>query len=195
MIENILTKPSIRILREMLAVPNREFNVNELSELTGFSGGHFVNTLNNLVIYGLIKKTRINRYKIIISPLIESFNIIFKYEYEKLQQIHSNEKNIISDFLTIILRKFSDINEIILFGSVARGFYSNSSDIDILIIKNNIDNKVELEISKITSRFKRNIQVFLHTEKEFSTSNDELFNQIKREGISLTKLFSELDKF
>ncbi len=79
------------------------------------------------------------------------------------------------------------IKKVFLFGSYAKGNYSNSSDIDICIIAKNIKNSYlsMLKIAPYTVDINLKIEAVVFSEKEF---NEEptygLLKQIKETGIA-----------
>lgn len=192
MIENILSsKTNIRIIRLFIKYPNRNFTSVEISKYTDSKGGNLHRALRKLTIYEIIRKEG-NTYRIHYNnPLVQALVKIFKKEKVHFQNIDQKELNIISDLTNELLKKYSDITEIILFGSVARGMYSKSSDIDIMILKEKVSNKIELDITKILSKYDRPIQFFIHTPKDFKESKEEMIKEVKKEGIKVTKIFSE----
>ena len=92
------------------------------------------------------------------------------------------------DFSSFLIQKIKDksiINNIILFGSVAREEADIGSDIDIFILSNE---KKELNLKEYEKKLETEIQIFLHTKKEFENmkkSNKGLLNNILN-GIKLS---------
>ncbi len=193
MIENILaSKVNIRIIRLLLTYPNKDFSAGEIEKYTESKGGNLHRALRKLSIYELIIKEK-NAYKINYSnQLVQTLNTIFEKEKKYFQNIDQKELNILSEFTNELFKKYSDIKEIILFGSVARGMYSEKSDIDIMIIKEKMNTKTELETTKLAKKYKKKIQFFIHTPKEFKESKEPMMKEAKKEGISLTRTFSNL---
>ncbi len=190
MIENILgSKINIRIIKFLINYPNREFSTSEIEKFARARGGNLNRSLRKLTICSvLIKQGKL--YKINYSnSIIQSLIKIFEKEKNVFQNIDEKELNILSDFTNELLKKYSDIKEIILFGSVARGMYSEKSDLDLMVIKEKISQKIELEITNLIKKYERKIQCFLHTPKEFKNSEEQLFKEVKKEGIIITKLF------
>ena len=108
-------------------------------------------------------------------------------ERKDLHYLDYDTKIIISEFLRQI--DFQEIDNILLFGSHARGTASVRSDIDLAIsFKKEIKNELEITkiIQNIKNRFSREIQVHYFTVKEFASKN-KLAEEIKSEGISLTR--------
>jgi len=83
-----------------------------------------------------------------------------------------------------------DLDELILFGSVAKEQYSPESDIDIVLITNNKKLSSEL-FSNFRSRILMDYGVIINslyiTAAEFDKSIDPIYRTIKQEGIILWK--------
>lgn len=191
MIENILgSKVNIRIMRLLLSYPNKDFLISEIEKYTGAKGGNLYRALRKLKTYGIIIKNS-NLYRVNFShQLIQSLNSIFEKEKKYFQNIDQKELNIISDLTNELLKHYTDIEDIILFGSVSRGMYSDKSDLDLMVIKQKTSNRIELDVAKIRKKYARKIQLFFHTPKEFNESKEPLIKEVKREGISITSIFS-----
>ncbi|MEA3515286.1 MAG: nucleotidyltransferase domain-containing protein [Nanoarchaeota archaeon] len=192
MIDIILSnRTNLRIIRFLMKFPNKYFSVKEIGKYTGLKGGNLYLTIRKLKLMGIIldekdglRKFKINAQNQIYPRIKEMFSI----ENSKLQDIEDIELNLISDFVSEVLKRYKDVSSVILFGSVARGFYKPESDIDLLILKDKVNNKIEMEITNI-AKGERRLQIHLHTPKEFA-SNEPLFKEIRKEGIDLLKIFS-----
>lgn len=195
MIETILSsKTNIRIIKFLSFQPNKYFTIKEIENWAYVKGGNLRRALRKLEAFDIIiADPDMNklRYKIkTTNHIYQSLKILFEVESERFQGIQQKEINIMADFVNELYKKYDDIYDIILFGSVARGLYSNRSDIDILILKDEKSTNIEMEIIKIKEKFERKIQFFIHTPEEYKTLNEPLFKEIKNEGISLIKLFN-----
>lgn len=105
-----------------------------------------------------------------------------------------NIKDILQEFkeqLKIIYK--DNLKDIILFGSLARGKFSAESDVDILIILNNIASyeeefnkvfKVERDIEKKYDD-KILISSVLATQKNYNLRLEPIYLNVQREGISI----------
>lgn len=112
----------------------------------------------------------------------------------------SNNHNLTEDHKTAILRyieilktKYKDkISQVVLFGSFAKGEYDEESDIDILVVLKNGDNKLRDEISMAAFEIILSYNIILSPividKKTFvwhKKFKDPLYNSIKRDGIDL----------
>ena len=184
-------KANLRIMRFLIRFPNKYFSVKDISRYTLLKGGNLYLTIRKLKLMGIILEDRdgLVRFKINAqNQFYAQMKDTFSIENRRLQNIEDSELNVIADFMTEILKKYGDVSSVILFGSVARGFYKPESDIDLLVIKDKVNNKIEMEITHL-AKSKRKFQIHLHTPKEFA-SDEPLFKEIKKEGIDLLKIFS-----
>lgn len=111
------------------------------------------------------------------------------------KKLTKNQINALSDYLTILKKKYRDkIVDVLLFGSVARGDYDEESDIDILVIVKNGENRLRDEVSMASYEpMLRNDVVISSLVMDEMMYNwhrkykDPLYKVIKREGINLWK--------
>lgn len=90
-------------------------------------------------------------------------------------------------FLSNLFQKYSSINEVIIFGSRAKGNYKNGSDVDLAIKSITIANQ---EINEIDDELNENSNLpykfdIVHYEK---IQTPELKDHIDRVGVSLFKI-------
>jgi predicted nucleotidyltransferase len=112
---------------------------------------------------------------------------------EMALNLTEKQKVTISQYLEILHKKYRNIIlQVILFGSAARGELDEESDIDILVILKNGDNKLRDEISMASFEMILNNNVILSPivmdKKTFEWHKrykDPLYNSIKRDGINL----------
>ncbi len=130
MLENILgTKSKIRILRELSSNQNRDFSVEDLAKATGMSYGTIHPAIKELAACRAVLVKKVGGSKIY---RINSSHIMFNELDKLLEREKTAFKDIASEFAEKIEKK--GIENIILFGSVARGDTSYVGDIDILVI-------------------------------------------------------------
>lgn len=92
---------------------------------------------------------------------------------------------IAKDFATKI--KSDDINQIILFGSVARGDDDENSDIDILIVSSNtekIQEDIDEEVVEVILETNQLISAHLISSDRFNkTKNNSFLRNVFRDGV------------
>ncbi len=96
------------------------------------------------------------------------------------------KKRALEAFLEELKGKFGDrIEEIIVFGSYARGDYDEESDIDVMIVGNiPFDEVVDIS-TKVLLRYGELISPIIVSPEEFRRRDDSLMRTIKREGIKV----------
>ncbi|MDI6785514.1 MAG: nucleotidyltransferase domain-containing protein [bacterium] len=98
------------------------------------------------------------------------------------------EHNILQEIIMRISRDF-DPEKIILFGSYSYGKLTVDSDIDLLIIKENVKSKrnTAVKIRKVLRGLKKPFDIIVTTPKEFEFFSKEWINSVyaeaKRKGI------------
>lgn len=85
-------------------------------------------------------------------------------EMTRLERLPKNISNIIVDLLSVLLNKPIIT---IIFGSYAKGNYTKESDLDVLLVFNEIDKEVEEKAKLISSRYSLKIRPVYLSWKEF----------------------------
>jgi len=167
-----------KILSELFENSEKEFHIRLLARMTHLNPNTISSITDKLEQEGLVKKQLDNERKIkIIRPNIESG--LFKLE----KKIY-NLKKISNSGLIEYLNKKLGYPALFLFGSYAKGENHSDSDIDIFVV---VDKKETIDLSVFEKKLKAEIQIFLHTKKEFKkleVSNPELINNVLN-GIKL----------
>ena len=112
---------------------------------------------------------------------------------QKLAHLEANERIAVLEFVQLLRETFgSIIHEVILFGSKARGVQTNESDIDILIVLDNISFEIKKAISELAAKENLKHNVLISTIRyesaawENSLVRQSPFGQaIRNEGIWL----------
>ncbi len=130
MLENILgSRSKIKLLREMVRNEEREYCLEDLVKATKQSFGTVHPALGSLVESRIVVVRKMGRSKL--------------YRVNKRHVLYERTRDLIlaeRDGYLDIAREFSEglekkhIRNIILFGSVARGDFTERSDIDVLVV-------------------------------------------------------------
>jgi len=89
----------------------------------------------------------------------------------------------LDEFLRIVEAKFADsVEEVILFGSYARGDYEEDSDIDVLIVGNIDFDKLMDVITDILLKHGELISPVVIKPEEFKRRKDSFIKTVLREG-------------
>lgn len=87
-----------------------------------------------------------------------------------------------------IFSKYAEVDQVVLYGSRAKGNYKPSSDIDLTIkgsINLSILNRIEQEIDNLNTPYTFDISIFNHI------SNTDLLSHIERVGI---EFYSQMNR-
>lgn len=94
-------------------------------------------------------------------------------------------KDYILESIINVFTKNLKVEEVLLYGSRAKGNYKNGSDIDLTLIGKDIDilelNKILLDLDELYLPYSFDISIFEKIE------NKELINHINRVGITIYK--------
>ena len=182
-------KSSWRILELLFETPRKMVSRMELFKHTLLGNAPLSEGLQRLTASSILikeKKGKKESYSLNMgNENVLLLRELWEKERKNLHYLDYDIKIIISEFLRQI--DFFGIENILLFGSHARGTASVNSDIDIAVI---FKEKVvgEIEITRITKlikeKFGKEIQMHYFVEKNFP-GKDKLAKEIKREGISL----------
>lgn len=194
-IEQLLSSPSkIKILRTLIE-KNSARSLYELVKDTGLSIGIIHRELLEFRKIGIVfialkeKKQEFyrinqdNRYYRLLRALFSE-----EKEVDRVDKTYLTVWNTIEILVRKLVKKFSNIKEIFLFGSMATGSARYDSDIDILVVaeKEFKEQKSILEETReINKKINNKINISFSTENEFKMSKSPLANEVKKEGIRL----------
>jgi predicted nucleotidyltransferase len=108
-------------------------------------------------------------------------------------ELNENQREALSRYIAILRLKYKkQISKVILFGSVARGDSDLESDIDLLIVTADGDQKLKDEISMACFDIILETEIILsplvmdgETYEWHKNYRDPLYNNIQRDGIDL----------
>ncbi|WP_430974051.1 nucleotidyltransferase domain-containing protein [Sunxiuqinia rutila] len=87
------------------------------------------------------------------------------------------------DSLADVFRKYANIEQVILYGSRAKGNYFEGSDIDLTLVGDNLDfsdlQRISVDIDQLNLPYLVDISIFR------TLSNNQLIDHIKRVGITI----------
>ncbi len=112
-----------------------------------------------------------------------------------LYRLTKEQKAAVFAYLRILQEKYRDkIEQVVLFGSVARGEFDEESDVDIMIVLKNGSRRLRDEISMASFDLILRNNVILSpmvmdrkTYEWHKKYRDPLYNSIKKDGIDLWK--------
>lgn len=186
MLEKILgSKSKIKILRTLFGNLERDFSMEDIVNITGMSYGTVHPSIKDLADSRIIVTRKIGRSKIYN---INQKHVIFTQLKGLLQTEASIFKDKAQEFSESI--KKDGIENIILFGSVARGEVIDAGDIDLLIIYTNP--KIKPPIQELSGKFLEEYDIVISpiflTKKEVKEclrKFDDFILRVLDEGIIL----------
>lgn len=158
----LFTTTQQRVLALLFGQPNRSFFAGELIELTGSGSGAVQRELQRLTSSGLVTVRRIGKQKHYqANPDCPVFDELCALVRKTIAMVEP-----IRQALAPLAGK---IARALLYGSVARGMDTASSDIDLLVVADDLTlEKLYSALAPVEARLDRKISPTLYTIREFS---------------------------
>jgi predicted nucleotidyltransferase/predicted transcriptional regulator len=180
-----MVKNHSKIIRVLIERQEEELNISKLSKYSGIDYKNVYSIVKDLENKGLITVKIFGKTKKI--ALIKKVHpLIFEAEYLRREEFLNRNKN-----LLILYKRLSELDfpfVVLLFGSYAKGKVTKHSDIDLLIISNEKESKIQevlnlfpLRIHPIFISFE-DFNKMLKT-KEFNVVSEAIKNNIILIGI------------
>jgi len=168
MLELLNSKIKMKILKFLVKNNKKELILSDIATLLKISKSRTSEVLKALENNNIVKSKHIGK-SIIYSLNLDNENT--KFILDIVKKSESKMEKILEEFISECKKKFGkDLISIILFGSYARGTYKETSDIDLLIIVNNLsknwienDKLIEDIEIKFIKKYDINIQSILTT--------------------------------
>lgn len=161
-----------KVLVMFFEYPHKEFHIRQLARATKLHPNTIMTITSKLARDGFIEKVKSHEKHLVI---MKAKTDLLLYKLRKqAYNIEKIYKSGLIDFLNAELAHPT----IMLFGSYAKAENHERSDIDIFVIA---DEKKELNVNKFEKVLNAEVQLFLHTKKEFSKlkkTNPELVNNV-----------------
>lgn len=182
------SRAKAKILEKLLQQPAKEWTGNELAKRAGVSSPQAQHVLRALERHDLafsrpVGKSRIwtlNRKHVFVPHLQAMLDIRTNFQTAFLEALRTE----------LSRARFLEIRELTLFGSVARGDDQSDSDADIFIRVSDPHaveevRQASLAVSvQLMDQFGKVAMPLVLSEKEMSSSNPRLLENIRREGIT-----------
>ncbi len=185
MITQVFNKDILKILTIFSISPGSRFLRKELKEKTKLNNINLDKVINILINSDLIKKE-----KRFFSLNLDNAKFIIELvsnEYKRLKELPFYVYFSIIE-IVFFLSKLKKI-DVYLFGSYAKLIFKDTSDIDIAIVSDKINDKGKKELNKIIgkleSKYKKNIEIHYFTKDFYKNKKDPLVKEILRNGIKL----------
>lgn len=186
-------KSAWRILMLYSETPGAGFTRQDIRKHTKLGNKAISFALKRLVAFDILVKN-----KEILPLSIYKLNKENKYSKDIINLLQNERKDLnhLPYSQSIIVREFSrevidatEILNIYLFGSVAKGTYRNDSDVDFAIKVKERTPKDDLIINaivdKLSEKLNRKIQCFILTQEQFKNKKVKLVEEILKHGIKL----------
>lgn len=186
--QTLMKQKRLKVLNTLLQNRDQDFTISELSEKSdvGYKTTHgLVGKLENFGIINVEEKggskwVSLNQN----SPYIDALENLGSIDSQPLREVAEQ-------YAEEVKAKFSEINLVILFGSVLHGLPTDESDIDILILVDSEADQEEIEdaVWTVRDRYEReenvNISPIVMSRKKFelNAENREPFeSKVKQKG-------------
>ena len=167
------------ITKTLFEYPKRQWSCSALEEISKLPHTTVFRALKGLVHHGIIKQSKINK-KDLMYELVDSQISAELKRALNLEKITA--KSIAMDFVNKI--KFKKIKAVVFYGSSFKGTLKAESDIDILVVANKKDNKLNKEIleiaANISSKANKSISAVIMSAKQINREkNSQFLNSVK----------------
>ena len=196
MLDNLLgNKTNILVLRFLTKFQNQFFPIEEIANEVGAGLRNVYDSLRILTNENILK-TKTNKGRVYYRFDVDSNvkKLIFNLFEEERQRLFFKANaiyKVLSEIeLRIIKSVGSNLIDIFLFGSIAKGRDTTNSDIDLCILVKEKDSKLldKIRTIQFDDKFKQDIQIHVFTPTEFIDGNknkNPLIKSIIRDGLSL----------
>lgn len=194
MIDNLLgNKTNTLILRFLTKFDNQFFSIEEIAKETGAGLRNVYDSLRILSHESILMKRVTSgkvHYKFVVDSKVKDLIYQLFGEEKKRLFLKTNQMyKVISEIESKIIKiAGSNLIDIFLFGSVAKGRDTIGSDIDLCVLIKKKDPKVKEKIKAISLDKKNNLQMHIFTSEEFISADkngNPLVKNILRDGLSL----------
>src|SRR3989338_2904982 len=194
------TKTTLKLLKVLLEDPLHEFREIELISKAKTGKGSASNLINELVKEQVILEKRIGKAKIICLNMQSRAIFLIKNLFDQEKLNYLSESKLASMLLFADLaKKRSEL--LLVFGSCIARTATEKSDIDILMVSNNLG-KIEKERKKIEELFGERFNLHSYTKNEIKNkiksdifTQNALLNGVLLYGYDLAiELFSSIKK-
>jgi predicted nucleotidyltransferase len=165
-------KTSWKILRLLNENRGRGTTKTEMRQILGLGSFALDEVVGRLVAWNVLLEAKIGRtryYKMNLSnDLVKRILELLDYERQRLNALPPSLVSRINDFLLRLLESAMP-ERVILFGSYAKYSQDSVSDIDLAIImREEITLKQRMEINRLVSKSRLNLQMHYFTSEHFS---------------------------
>lgn len=154
------TKNQLLVLGIFFANLGKTFYLREIARMLGKQPGVFQKDINNLESQGLLKSSYRGKSRF--------FELNKNYPLFKEIKSIINKTSGVESALASQLKTLANIQKAYIYGSYAAGTADNFSDIDLLIIGEPDQNKLNAILTALEKQFDREINYTLYSAQEFN---------------------------
>lgn len=196
MLDNLLgNKTNMLVLRFLTKFQNQFFPIEEIANEVGAGLRNVYDSLRILTNENLLK-TKVSKgrvyYKFDVDSNVKGLiSDLFEEERKRLFFKTNSLYKVLSEIeLRIIKLVGSNLTDIFLFGSIAKGRDTINSDIDLCILVKEKNSRLldKIRTIQFDEKFKHDMQIHVFTSKEFTEgikNENPLIKNILRDGLSL----------
>ena len=157
-----LTRSKVRgrMLGLLFSDPGRQYYLSELARAVGASVGNIQRELGPFVTDGLIQRRKQGK---LIFYALNPGHALFADIRSLVMKTYG-----IEGALRELIEKTGGIDLALIYGSFVRGKEHGESDIDLLVVTDRNSEKIYGALSKLESRFNREINPVVYSREEFS---------------------------
>ncbi|MEF8835602.1 MAG: nucleotidyltransferase domain-containing protein [Candidatus Thermoplasmatota archaeon] len=181
------SEKELKVIKALMEYPDRDWGLNDIVEESGVSKTTVWRAVNRLDERNYVSTSEVGKSKLIEVKNRKVLKRILKASRAEIDELEEAAERFVGE-----IKKFEEVKKCVLFGSVARGTADLNSDIDILILLQDGDEKTEDEISQIAEKISSEESVRIMPdvmEKErfelMEKHEDSFAENIKKEGITL----------
>ena len=181
------SEKELKVIKALMEYPDRDWGLSGISEESEVSKTTVWRAVNRLEERNFFSTSKVGKSKLVKVKNRKVLKRILKASRAEIDELEEVAERFVEE-----VGEIDEVKKCVLFGSVARGTADLNSDVDVLILIQDGDEKTEDEISHIAERISSEESVRIMPdvmEKERFESmekHDESFAEnIKKEGITL----------
>ena len=181
------SEKELKVIKALMEYPDRDWGLSDISEESEVSKTTVWRAVNRLEERNFVSTSEVGKSKLVKVKNRKVLKRILKASRAEIDELEEVAERFVEE-----VGEIDEVKKCVLFGSVARGTADLNSDVDVLILIQDGDEKTEDEISLIAEMISSEESVrimpdVMEKERfELIEKHDESFAEnIKREGITL----------
>lgn len=175
--EALFTRTQARVLGLLFTHPEQSFHLNRIVRLAGVGSGAVRRELDRLVSAGLVIRLRIGNQ---VHYQVDSASIVF----EELRGLVTKTAGVADTLRNALAPLASEIESAFIYGSVAKSMDHAGSDIDLMVISDQLDYAAILaRLETCTEQLVRPVNPVLYSSSEFARkqSNTKFLQRVLKQ--------------